>query len=243
MVMKYIFLLLLGGFVIFFIFSPKAQQLVKSVWLITQTSPYQQAGTGAGLVVVVGDSTAYGTGVKDSKESVAGRIGADYPDYEVLTLAENGRVIRGVTEVLTRADFARPADVLLLQIGGNDILRGRTKEEIENDTRVMLTEAKKHATHVVFISCGNVGTADFYVKNGQPDTYWTDRTLMAREIYQRIANELQVTYVDLYVPSDQDPFLLSPQKYFSNDGLHPSGAGYGLWYESLSPVLRSFLTR
>ena len=121
--MKYIFLLVLGGLLMLFIFSPKLQQVLKVGWLILQTFPYQQVGAGAGLIVVVGDSTAYGTGVRDSKESVAGRIGAEFPSHEVLTLAQNGRVIGEVVGTLKETNLKVPADVLLLQIGGNDILQ------------------------------------------------------------------------------------------------------------------------
>lgn len=235
--MKYIFLIVFGGLLVFFIFSPKAQQIAKSVWLIMQTSPYQQAGTGAGLIVVVGDSTAYGTGVKDAKESIAGRIGTDFPDYEVRTFAKNGRVIGEVVEALDKAQLEKPADVLLLQIGGNDILQNRTKEQIESDTRAMLIEAKKHAKRVIFMSSGNVGSAASFVKNGEVDKERETRTLVAREIFMRLSKEYQVTYVDLFIPSASDPFLQSPEVYFAIDGLHPSGAGYGLWYISLRTTL------
>ena len=235
--MKYPFLLVLVGLVLLFVFSPKAQQIAKSVWLITQTSPYQQVGTSAGLIVVVGDSTAYGTGVKDAKESVAGRIGTDFGDYEVRTLAKNGRVIGEVAEVLQEAKLEKTADVLLLQIGGNDILQNHSKEQIEADTRAMLIEAKKHATHVVFMSCGNVGTAALYVKDGQPDSVRMERTLVAREIFTRLSDEFGVTYVDLYVEPVNDEFFKHPERYFAIDGLHPSGAGYGEWYKQLQPEL------
>lgn len=235
--MKYIFLLILGGLVVFLICSPKAQQLAKSVWLITQTSPYQQVGPGVGLIVVVGDSTAYGTGVKDVKDSIAGRIGTDFPNYEIRTFAKNGRVIGEVTKALEEAKLEKTVDLLLLQIGGNDILQNRTKEQIESDTRAMLIEAKKYATNVVFISSGNVGTAALYVKDGQPDQARMRRTLVAREIFIRLSGELGVTYVDLYTEPENDLFLKHPERYFAIDGLHPSGAGYGLWYEILRPYV------
>ena len=208
-----------------------------------QTSPYTQSGSGAGLIVVVGDSTAYGTGVKKRSESVAGRIGADYPEYEVRTLAKNGRLIGEVIPALQQADLPSPAEVLVLQIGGNDILQSRTKEQIEDDTRIMLIEAKEYAKRVVFISCGNVGSAAAFVKNGQVDTVREERTLIAREIFVRLSSELGVTYVDLFIPKETDPFLQSPEVYFAMDGLHPSGAGYGLWYQSLVPVLTEILRK
>ncbi len=239
--MKYILLLLFVVILVLFLFNPKAQQLLKVVWLIVQTSPYNQTGSGAGLIVVVGDSTAYGTGVTDTTNSIAGRIGADFPDYEVRTFAKNGRVLGEVIGALKGANLEKQTDVLVLQIGGNDILQNKTKENIEADTRAMLIEAKKYAKHVIFMSCGNVGSAASFVQNGEVDLVREERTLVAREIFMRVSDELQVTYVDLFIPKDTDPFLQSPKEYFSLDGLHPSGAGYGLWYQTLAPVLRSVI--
>ena len=44
-------------------------------YLILIITPYRRAIKGARRILVVGDSTAYGTGAKRSEETIAGRIG------------------------------------------------------------------------------------------------------------------------------------------------------------------------
>lgn len=220
-------------------FSPLLQRLMKSVWLITQVSPYAQTGTGEGLILVYGDSTAYGTGATAATDSIAGRLGAAYPAFGVSTVAKNGQLI---AEVIPRlVTQTAKADVLLLQIGGNDILQYRTPEQIERDTRALLAVAITKAEHVAFMSSGNVGAAAYFVKHGQPDPALEALTRTAREIFIRVSNEYGVMYVDLFEEPANDLFLREPDTYLALDGLHPSSAGYALWYQKLAPVVASVL--
>lgn len=234
-------IIFLSAVTMIFVFSPQTLRLVKSMWLILQTSPYSQSGSGGGTILVVGDSTAYGTGVYKAKDSIAGRIGYNFPTYRIDTLAKNGRVISEVVPAIQSLNSSVYPDLLLLQVGGNDIIGNHTSETIEADTRYMLKEAKKYAKHVIFMSSGNVGTALFYVKNGQPNLEMERRTLIAREIFMRVATEEGVTYVDLFMPREEDAFLTSPDKYMALDGLHPSASGYDLWYQILLPKLKEVL--
>lgn len=222
-------------------FQPLVQRLVKSAWLILQVSPYEQVGTGAGTIFVVGDSTAYGTGASRAEASVAGQLGAAFPQFAVETNAKNGRLIAEVTPVLMARDATSPVNLLLLQIGGNDILAGRSIEVMEADIRQVLTLAQTRAAHVVFMSTGNVGAASFFTTNGMPDPELEARTRAARAMYLEVTAELGVSYVDLFTEPAFDQFLKEPEVYLAWDGLHPSDAGYALWYESLAPVVAPYL--
>ena len=42
-----------------------------------------------------------------------------------------------------------------------------------------------------------------------------------------------VAFVDLYRRSGGDLFATDPDRYYAEDGLHPSGEGYRLWFERL----------
>lgn len=236
-----IVIIILGIAVVLLVLNPKAARLGKSIWLIMQTSPYSQSGTGAGTIVIVGDSTAYGTGVSEPKDSIAGLIGHTFPAYRVETLAKNGRVISETIPVIQSLKSSERPDLLLLQIGGNDIIGDHSAEAIENDIRLLLTEAKKSAKQVLFMSSGNVGTAAYYVKNGQPNAEMERRTLIAREIFMKVATEQGITYIDLYTQNEDDLFLQEPETYLAIDGLHPSSAGYLLWYQQLVPKVKEVL--
>lgn len=234
-------LVLVGFLLIVIAMSPLLQRLIKSVWLIFQVSPYTQVGTTERRILVYGDSTAYGTGAQTSKESIAGRLGAAYPTYSVSTNAVNGRLIRELIPEV--AAIEGQVDLLVLQIGGNDIIQNHPPEMIEEDVRNVLTVAKQRAAHVIFMSSGNVGAAPYFVKDGQPDEALEALTRQARDIFISVSAEVGVVYIDLFEEPQNDLFFLEPKSYMAMDGLHPSGAGYGLWFEKLHPAVETLLSR
>jgi lysophospholipase L1-like esterase len=40
-----------------------------------------------------------------------------------------------------------------------------------------------------------------------------------------------VSFVPLFDEPENDPYLAEPKKYTSIDGLHPTSAGYNIWYQ------------
>ncbi len=81
------------------------------------------------------------------------------------------------------------------------------------------------------MSTGDVGSAPAF----PAPVGWllSARTRAVRDVLMTAAGEAGITYVDLYRPPAQDPFLTDPDRYYAGDGLHPSAAGYGLWLEQL----------
>ena len=60
------------------------------------------------------------------------------------------------------------------------------------------------------------------------------RSRLVRDLFSEVAGKMKVAYVDLFTPAgEQSPFQEHPQQHYSRDGLHPSAAGYGVWYEKL----------
>lgn len=181
-------------------------------------------------VLVVGDSTGVGTGAESPWDSVAGRIARDFPWVEIINTSEDGAKIADVIlqmDALEDTDF----DLVLVQAGGNDILRFTGLASLERDVAELLSMAASRGNHVIFISTGNVGTAPAFF----PPVNWiyTCRTRQARSLFLRVSRQLHVEYVDLFKEKRDDPFLEDPDKTFARDFLHPGSSGYGLWYEEL----------
>lgn len=184
-------------------------------------------------ILVAGDSTAVGTGVKDSKESVAGLIGNDFPDAEVQNIGINGLRIAGLREEILKID--QQFDLVVLQIGGNDILRFTSLDKLEKDLSLVIDHAKTVGEHVVILTSGNVGTAPFFPRPF--DLIWTWRTRKVRELFKKVIAEKEVTYIDLFTERSEDPFLKDPEKFYAKDFLHPAGPGYALWYSKLTQTI------
>ncbi len=207
----------------------------KTLLLIAKaTPPFEQAGNGSSSLLVLGDSTGYGTGASDKKHSVAGLIGADFPDVSIINSSVNGRTIGGLRKDIE--NLQGEYDVILLQIGANDILQKRTLEETMADLRVVLDVLSPRTKKIVMISSGNVGGAVRF--KGERRALYQQQSIIFKKAFLALNDERQnFTYVDLYVDPKKDPFVLEPQIYTANDGLHPSTAGYALWYKKLNPVI------
>lgn len=219
-----------------------ALRLLKVGYLVVVATPYEQVGEGEGQILVLGDSTAYGTGAKDNTKTIAGRFGADFPGYAVTNKGVNGWTTGDLAQYLESTDeLADRYDLVVIQIGGNDTLQKRELAAVETDIKRVYTAVNELAGEVVMISSGNVGAAEAYVKDGQPDPVLEHQTRGVREIFMRVAPEYGVEYVDLFMEPADDVYLQDPKKYLAFDGLHPNEAGYGFWYESLGPVVREVL--
>lgn len=202
--------------------------------LVKSATPYkQQVGPGAATVLFIGDSTGVGVGAAP-EESLAGRFGAEYKAWNVENVSVSGRRVAELLPVLQKLETGQ-YDRVIVQIGGNDITYFSELEQLKKDIAAVLVEAKRVGKQVVFLSCGNVGNAPIFPR---PIAFiWTKRTLLVRDIFVTTAKEQHVTYVDLYREGADDPFAEEPLRYHGKDLFHPSGEGYGLWYEDLKKVL------
>jgi lysophospholipase L1-like esterase len=183
-----------------------------------------------GTLLIVGDSTGVGTGAADPAESVAGRIGTALPRLRIDNLAVNGALTRELPEQLRQAPLQH-YDAVLVQVGGNDILRFTPLAALRDATRETLRRAQGLAPCVVMMSTGDVGTAPA-IPWPLSDVYsWRSRRV--RELFIAVSGEAGVDYVNLYDPGQDNPFLREPERYYAADGLHPAGPGYGAWFDEL----------
>jgi lysophospholipase L1-like esterase len=215
---------------------------LKTIWLIVEVRPYEQVGVGENpeTMFVLGDSTGYGTGAGKKQYSVAGLLGTDYPAYSIFNNSKNGRTIgEALTEIKTLPTESTHA-LLLLQIGGNDILQKRDIDIVRSELALLYEEAKERSEHVVMISSGNVGAAAAFTGTKKAGEY-ERLTRQFRQMFIEVATESNVTYVDLFHEPEDDVFLKEPKKYLAIDGLHPSKEGYSYWYTTLAPAINNLL--
>ncbi|MBF0490332.1 MAG: SGNH/GDSL hydrolase family protein [Candidatus Omnitrophica bacterium] len=182
----------------------------------------------------VGDSTALGTGAVDNKHSVAGWFGADFPLSDIKNVSANGKRLIDLVH-----DFppypGEHYDLVVVQIGANDIFKFSRFEDIEEQMTTVIQRAKTIASHVVILHSGNAGLAPIFI--WPFDWIMTDRARHMRALYMRKAKEEGVLYVDLFTERGNDLFLKDIDKYYSADHLHPSGWGYRWWYERIRQTL------
>ena len=206
-----------------------------TVWRIGQASdlakrsePLQQTPTNPTLrLLIVGDSTAVGTGASSPQSSLAGLLAREYPRLRIDNRARDGAKFDGV---VTQLGGTERYDLVLIQAGGNDVIRLRNMDAVGADIEHVLTLAKARADRVILMPAGNVGNAPFFYP---PVSWWM--SLRARTLHSLVREATQrhgAVYVNLYKDKTSDPFAQQPELNAA-DGLHPSDAGYRVWFTEL----------
>jgi lysophospholipase L1-like esterase len=202
-----------------------------------ESEPYRRdvAAAPSQRILIVGDSTAVGTGARSPAASVAGRIGALHADASIVNLAEDGARVADVVLQLERAEPAR-FDMVLIQAGANDVLRLASPAAQAADWTRVITAARGRADRVLVMPAGNVGTAPFFF----PPISWfmTSRARQARDIARQAAERHGAAFVNLFHERDAEPFLADPERFYAPDYLHPSDEGYALWFQALQAQAR-----
>lgn len=207
-----------------------------AVWNIQESKelarasvPFQNTPPGAQRsLLVVGDSTGAGTGASSPQTSLPGLIAADNPGLRIVNHARVGAKFRDVQQQLAGAGNF---DAVLIMAGGNDVLRLTGADDLRADVLAAARNAREHAPTVILLPPGNVGNAPFFFAPWS----WLMRS-RAQGLHaavREVAAQTGAVYVNLYKDRADDPFAQEPKRFNAEDGLHPSDAGYRLWYSAL----------
>jgi len=184
-------------------------------------------------LLVVGDSTGVGTGATQPLASVAGLLGAAYPRLLVHNQARDGARFDAVPAQLAAAAGGPGYDVVLIQAGGNDVIRGIDAAALAQvlDLSFSAAKARLRPGGVAIVQpAGNVGNAAFFLP---PLSQLMSQR--ARELHTAVRSAAArhgLVFVSLYQEAAQDPFVQRPELYAA-DGLHPNDAGYRVWRDEL----------
>lgn len=198
--------------------------------LAKTSEPFEASPAGAtASLLVIGDSTAVGTGASDGTHSVVGLVAASNPRLRVVNRAADGaryaefaRQLEGVSERF---------DTVLVLGGGNDVIRLTDSDQLRSDVHRVAKLAQARGQRVILMPPGNVGNAPFFF---QPLSWWMDRRSQQLHRYvQEAARATGARYVGMYKDAKSDPFAQRPKELHAADGLHPSNAGYALWATEL----------
>ena len=180
-------------------------------------------------LLIVGDSTALGTGADSPQSSLAGWIGNAHPQWRIDNRAANGAKFVDVVQQLRDADSGY--DLVLVVAGGNDVIQLTSMDTLRAGMADAVDLAHARGRRVVLMPCGNVGHAPFFLP---PLTWWMDaRSKEMHAIARSVAQDGGARYITLLQPKETDPFVLHSQELHAADGLHPSSAGYRQWYTEL----------
>ena len=116
--------------------------IVRSGVLVERSRAFEQHPNHPRLqILILGDSTAVGTGVSDPRGSIAGLFGMDFPDADIQNNGVNGMRVQGLEKNFP--SFPKQSfDLVLLQIGANDITKGTPLPEFSASLSSIFYQAK-----------------------------------------------------------------------------------------------------
>ena len=185
-------------------------------------------------VVWIGDSTAYGVGVTDGTEAVAGRV-AQARRERVTNLAVSGATLAEVVgEQLPKVAGAAPERVYV-SVGANDVTHLTRSGGFETDYRALL-DGLPAGVEVVVLGVPDMGAPPRLLQPLRAIAGFRGRQLdgLARDAVADAHDrrDATTTYVDIAGPTGP-PFRRDPDRYFAADGYHPSADGYALWADAV----------
>ncbi len=210
-----------------------AWRIKQSAELARQSEPFEAAPADPrASLLVVGDSTAVGTGASSSANSLPGLIAKRHPQIMIVNRAKDGARFADIARQLESGSPGERFDAVLVLGGGNDVIRLRGEEAIAAEVAEAARLARSRSSLVVIMPSGNVGNAPFFFP---PWSWWmTSRSEMLHRHVREAAAAQGARYVNLFKERANDPFAQRPDELNARDGLHPSDAGYALWYDELN---------
>lgn len=202
--------------------------------LIESAVPYERTSENPSrTMLVLGDSTAVGIGADVPEESVAGRVAEEVAMDTVENRAVSGAVVGDLSAQASKATRDH-YDLILIQAGGNDIIRFTNAERAGETLRTVLRNLPD-AERVIMISAGDVGGATLFPWPVRP--FHSRLNRQYHDTFARVAEEEGIMYVNFKEAASTKEIRENPRVYLAEDGLHPSSEGYRLWFEEIRPAL------
>ncbi len=179
------------------------------------------------MLVVFGDSLAAGFGLETGlsfPDFLQKKIDAEKYPWRVVNLGISGDTTDGGVARIESAVSLKPK-IVILELGGNDGLRGLPVERTRSNLKTMIEAFRKSGAKVVLAGMT------------LPPNYGAEYIRGFENVFRDLAAEYKLTLI---------PFLLSDivtkdLRYLQGDGLHPTAAGNeivaGTVFRTLKPLL------
>lgn len=180
-------------------------------------------------IVAFGDSLTAGFGLseKDSYPYLLQEtLRADGYDYDVVNAGVSGDTSAGGLERIDWSLEQENVQILILELGANDLLRGLPVEKMKQNLSTIIKKAKAKNVKVLF--CGMLA----------PPTMGAKYQREYVNVFPDLANEHKVEFM---------PFILenvaANPKLNQPDGIHPNAEGAKIMTDNVYNALKPLLTK
>ena len=178
-------------------------------------------------VVVLGDSLSAGYGIQIQQgwvKLLAQRIASEGYGYEVINASVSGETTQGGLARLPRVLQVHKPDIVLIELGGNDGLRGLPLATSRENLRKSIELARGAKAQVLLLGMMI------------PPNYGQRYAQEFREMYTSLAAKYSIALVPFFL----DQVALTPD-LMQDDGIHPNARGQPRMLENVWPKLKPLL--
>jgi acyl-CoA thioesterase-1 len=181
-------------------------------------------------IVVLGDSIAEGYGVAQGNsfpDALQRRLDRSGFKYHVVNLGVSGDTTTGGLARLSHALSFKP-QILVLELGGNDGLRGVPVPQTRANLEQMILRAKKAGAQVLLAGMT------------LPPNYGVDYIRGFEGMYKDLAAKYKVPLIPFLMSAIREQYEARPG-LMQRDGIHPTAAGHELIADTVLQHLRAML--
>lgn len=188
-----------------------------------------QAATAPNTIVVLGDSLSAGYGVKVDATWVAlleQRLAKQGYGYRVVNASISGETTGGARGRLPRALELHKPSVVVLELGGNDGLRGLPIKQVRSNFEYMIETSQAAKANVVLVGMR------------MPPNYGPEYADSFHALYGELAKKYDVPVVDFFLDG-----VALDDSLMQADGIHPNAAAQPKLLDNLWPALSKVLKK
>ena len=182
----------------------------------------------AATILVFGDSISAAYGIQRDQGWVAlleHRLAGHGPEYQVVNASMSGETTGGGLARLPKALAEHDPDLLIIELGGNDGLRGYPVANIHRNLARMIETANPRHRDVLLVAMQI------------PPNYGPRYTQAFRDVFTDLSETYDVTLADDFI----EAVALEPE-LMQDDGIHPTAAGQPLLLDALWPTIKRLLS-
>jgi len=178
-------------------------------------------------VLVFGDSLSAGYGVDVDQTWVAllqSRLTAQGYEHRVINASISGETTQGgMTRIDAALDNFSP-DLVILELGGNDGLRGFPPEIIKENIRSIIAASRDRGAAAVILGIRI------------PTNYGSRYTQAFEGIYRELATELDVPWIEFFMEG-----VALNEELMQEDGIHPNAEAQPMLLDNAWPIIHEAL--
>jgi acyl-CoA thioesterase-1 len=184
--------------------------------------------TGVPTVLVFGDSLSAGYGI-DVDQSwttlLQTRLNAQGYEHRVINASISGETTEGgKTRIGAALDNFEP-DLVILELGGNDGLRGFPPGIMKENLRSIIETTRARGASVVLLGIRI------------PTNYGPRYTQAFEGVYRDLAAELGVPWIEFFMEG-----VALNEKLMQDDGIHPNAEAQPILLDNAWPIIRDALS-